>query len=71
MLLKIGEDLLLDRHLLEDRLDDEVAVGEVDQLGGTRDQRPQPVRLIGGDPRLPSSLSISAATSPNPLSTRS
>ena len=35
MLFKIGEDLLLDRHLFEDRLDDEVAVGEIDQLGGT------------------------------------
>ena len=35
VLLKIGEDLLLDRHLFEDGLDDEVAVGEIDQLGGT------------------------------------
>ena len=52
-LLDVGEDLLLDRHLLEDRLDDEVGVGEaprlVDRAG---DQRLVPVGLVGADPAL-------------------
>ena len=35
-LLDLGEDLLLDRHLLEDRLDDEVGVGEAVLVGRRR-----------------------------------
>ncbi len=51
--LQVGEDPLLDRHLLEDGLDHEVGVREgrrgVDRAG---DEGLQPVGPVGGDPAL-------------------
>ncbi len=50
--LELGEHLLLDREVLEDRLDDEVGVGEgvLGQRAG--DQRLEPVGLVRADPAL-------------------
>ena len=62
--LDVGEDLLLDLHLLEDRLDDEVGVGE-GRRSCRRCRRPGALsRLaLSGETRpLPSSLSTSAWT---------
>ena len=61
--LDLGPDLLLDRHLLEDRLDDEVGVGEAVLGRRAGDQALEPVGLVGARPGvLPSSLSTSPWT---------
>ena len=52
MLLQISKHLLLDRHVFEDRLNDEVAVREVGQVGSSGDQRAKPIRFIWDDPPL-------------------
>ena len=61
--LDLGEHLLLDRHLLEHRLDDEVGVGE-DVLGQRAgDQALEPVELVAGTAgRAAASLSSSPCT---------
>ena len=56
VLLDLGEDLLLDAELLEDGLDDPVAVGEVGLVGGSGDERLEPVRLVRADPALAEQL---------------
>ena len=62
-LLDVGEHRLLDRHLLEDRLDHEVGVGEASALStAPLTQRLEPVGLVLVDPALGGSLSISAWT---------
>ena len=45
-LLDLGEHLLLDAELLEDGLDDAVAVRELGSCRSCRDERAQPVRLV-------------------------
>ena len=50
--LDLGEDLLLDRHLLEDRLDDEVGVGEAVLARRPGDEGLVAVQLVGAQPAL-------------------
>jgi hypothetical protein len=60
--LDLGEHLLLDRHLLEDRLDDEVGVGEA-VLGGRAGDQAREADALSGDTGLLSfSDAISACT---------
>ncbi len=48
--LERAEELLLGVELLDDRLDDEVAFGEVGELGGRRQARERGVPLLGRQP---------------------
>ena len=50
---ELGEHLLLDRHVLEHRLDDQVAVGEIGIVGGAVEQgEPRAPGVLGsGEPR--------------------
>ena len=67
VLLDLGEDLLLDAELLEDGLDDPVAVGEVGLVGGAGDERLQPVGLVGVDAPLAEQLvDLAADRRPRP-----
>ncbi len=56
VLLDVGEHLLLDAELFEDRLDDPVAVGEVGLVGRAVDERLEAVRLVGADAALAEQL---------------
>ena len=48
-LVELGEDFLLQRHVLEHRLDDEVGVGDVGKIGRALDQRHPLVDIVSGD----------------------
>ena len=50
--LELGEDLLLDGHLLEDGLEHEIAAGEDLPLGAARDERGEEARLPLTEPAL-------------------
>ena len=49
---ELREDLPLDVELLDDRLDNEVAAGEIAELRGRRQARERSVALVGGQPPL-------------------
>ncbi len=47
-LVEFGEDLRLDGLVLDDRLDGQLTVGEVGQLGGVAQPRQRRLALVGG-----------------------